>query len=166
MGSYAHIDHSLVCQNAGSLLCFSHLPQCFSPQEQSHNLPEPLKKHHTKTRPRADFPLLTLGCWCDVGDAEVWTGHRRWAHVLPQSRDLGQGEDDFIAMLRLQEADLEGEREKKKKKVWRKMACSEWNRFLCEMLCLDGQKSLNIKPGRHRQARFHLREPSNCNSHF
>lgn len=36
------IDHSLVCQNVGSLLCFPHLIQHFSPQEQSRNLP--LKK--------------------------------------------------------------------------------------------------------------------------
>lgn len=56
---------------------------------------------------------LTLGCWRDVGDAEVRAGHRRRAHVLAQGRHLGQGEDDLVAVLRLQKAHLKGGREAK-----------------------------------------------------
>ena len=55
---------------------------------------------------------LTLWCWCDISDPEVWTGYRSRTHVLPQSWDLGQGEHYFIPVLRLKEANLQRGRER------------------------------------------------------
>lgn len=54
---------------------------------------------------------LQTSLWCrgDISDPEVWTGHWRWTHILPQSWDLGQGEHYFIAVLCLQEANLDHE---------------------------------------------------------
>lgn len=89
-----------MCQNLLSHCDASH---CWAPpQEESDNLPGLFgKKNHAKLGFRRDLSALTLRRRRDVGDAEVWTGHRRRAHVLPQSWDLRQGEDDFIAVLSL-----------------------------------------------------------------
>lgn len=53
-------------------------------------------------------PSLAFWCRCDVSDPEVGAGHWCGTRILPQRRDLRQREDDFIAVLRLQEANLQG----------------------------------------------------------
>lgn len=59
--------------------------------------------------------LLTFRSRRDIDHAEV--GARRWrqTHVFSESRDLGQSEGDFVAVLRLQEAQLHADGKNKTK---------------------------------------------------